>query len=112
MNTDTKHTPGPWTVTTGEHTETTDLYDKGETWFNVNGEEGVIADVLHGRCLTQDEDEAAANAALIAAAPDMFEAMQEFVDRVERGEVRSKKTYEKFKAILSKANPSFTSTPR
>ena len=32
------------------------------------------------------------------------EAMQEFVDRVDRGEVRSKYTYAKFKAILNKQN--------
>jgi hypothetical protein len=30
-----------------------------------------------------------------------FEAMQEFCDRVDRGEVRSKRTYAKFKAILA-----------
>lgn len=30
----------------------------------------------------------------------MHEAMQEFVDRVERGEVRSRYTYSKFKNIL------------
>lgn len=44
-----------------------------------------------------------ANAALIAAAPEMLEAMQEFVDRVEKGEVRSVKTYAKFKSIIAKA---------
>lgn len=70
-----RFTPGPWEVTTGTHNESTDLYDKGEAWFNVNGEGGVIADVLHGRCLSADEDEAAANAALIAAAPVMYEAL-------------------------------------
>lgn len=44
-----------------------------------------------------------ANAALIAQAPNMYSAMQEFVDRVEAGEVRSKKTYAKFKSILAAA---------
>lgn len=71
-----KHTPGPWYVTTGVHSETTDCYDKGETWFNVNGEDGVIADVLHGRCLSADEDEANANAHLIAAAPELLYACE------------------------------------
>jgi len=33
---------------------------------------------------------------------EALEAMQEFVDRVERGEVRSKYTYNKYKAILAK----------
>lgn len=40
---------------------------------------------------------------LFAAAPALYDAMQEFVDRVDRGEVRSKATYGKFKAILAQA---------
>jgi hypothetical protein len=32
-----------------------------------------------------------------------LEAMQEFVDRVDRGEVRSKYTYDKFSKILVRA---------
>lgn len=43
-----------------------------------------------------------ANAQLIAVAPEMYEAMQEFCDKVDRGEARSIKTYTKFKEILSK----------
>ena len=35
--------------------------------------------------------------------PEMYEAMQEFVNRVDRGEVRSTATYNKFKTILAKA---------
>lgn len=40
-------------------------------------------------------------AQLYNAAPKMFEAMKEFVQRVDDGEVRSKHTYEKFKAIIA-----------
>ncbi len=40
---------------------------------------------------------------------EMHEAMQEFVERVERGEVRSRYTYEKFKAILANAGASISS---
>lgn len=47
--------------------------------------------------------EGIANAQLIAHAPEMLEAMQEFCERVERGEVRSRKTYAKFKDILTRA---------
>lgn len=43
------------------------------------------------------------NAHLIAAAPEMYEAIAEFVARCEAGEIRSRKTYAKFKAILAKA---------
>lgn len=34
---------------------------------------------------------------------EMYEAMQEFVDRVDKGEIRSNRTYNKFKSILAKA---------
>lgn len=50
-----------------------------------------------------DRDTFKANAQLIAHAPEMLEAMQEFCDRVERGEVRSKKTYALFKDLLTRA---------
>lgn len=43
-----------------------------------------------------------ADARLIAEAPVMYGLLKEFVDRVERGEVRSKKTYAKFKEVLSR----------
>ena len=43
-----------------------------------------------------------ANAKLIVAAPEMKEAMQEFVDRCEKGEVRSTYTYTKFLTLLNK----------
>ncbi len=33
---------------------------------------------------------------------EMREAMQEFVDRVDRGEIRSKRTYQKFKKLLDR----------
>lgn len=49
-----------------------------------------------------ETEEDIANAQLIAVAPEMYEAMQEFCDKVDRGEARSIKTYTKFKEILSK----------
>jgi hypothetical protein len=52
----------------------------------------------------QGEGVAEANANLIAAAPEMYKAMTEFVHRCEIGEVRSVKTYAGFKAILAKAD--------
>lgn len=71
-----KFTPGPWTVTTGKHTETTDLYDAGDVWFNVNGDDGVIADIPYGRCLPADEDEARENAKIIAVTPVFYMALK------------------------------------
>jgi hypothetical protein len=46
-----------------------------------------------------EEDWEKYNGELIAQAPAMFEAMQEFCIRVEKGEVKSTYTYNKFKAI-------------
>lgn len=65
-------TPGPWEVRSGKHTHTSEYFDEGETWFNVTNEDGVIADVLYGRCLDIDEEEAESNAYLIASAPEMY----------------------------------------
>jgi hypothetical protein len=47
--------------------------------------------------------EVEANANLIAMAPELLEAMIEFVERVDKGEVRSTKTYNKFKELIAKA---------
>lgn len=52
----------------------------------------------------QDKDTARATANLLSAAPEMYEAMKEFCERVERKEIGSVRTYEKFKAILAKAD--------
>lgn len=73
----TKFTEGPWKVISGVHEDSGEMYDAGETWVNVNGPDGVIADCLHGGCLSADEDEALANAKLIAAAPELLEALKE-----------------------------------
>ncbi|MGJ1362920.1 hypothetical protein ACR79B_20590 [Sphingobacterium spiritivorum] len=44
-----------------------------------------------------------ANALLISKAPEMLEAMQDFCRRVDCGEVRSKRTYTKFKELIKSA---------
>src|SRR5699024_6789002 len=49
------------------------------------------------------KEESKANAQLISKAPEMLEAMQWFCDRVDNGEVRSTKTYNKFKQIIKEA---------
>lgn len=55
------------------------------------------------REICQGHDEGLADAQLMATAHKMLEAMQEFVDRCDRGEVRSKKTYAQFKSIIAEA---------
>lgn len=42
------------------------------------------------------------DAMLFKYAYEMRDAMQEFVDRVDNGEIKSRKTYEKFKSIIEK----------
>ena len=44
-----------------------------------------------------------ANAHLIAAAPDLYEACKEFVRKVDCGEARSKRSYKQMKEALAKA---------
>ena len=60
----TQHTPGPW-VTDNGHAER----DGIQVWDTVHG--WIIADVVNDQ-----HDNAEANAALIAAAPDMLEALR------------------------------------
>lgn len=84
-----KFSNGPWTPCMCNND------DMQVTFFGV-----VISGVYHQ---IGSGNENRANAHLIAAAPEMYEAMQEFVDRVDRGEVRSTATYNKFNSILAKA---------
>lgn len=97
------HTPGPWAYRP----------DKYDDWGTVKGGDGFVicqardyrfSDDDHlSECRRNGVDPWEANARLIAAAPDMLEALKEFVARVDRGEVRSKKTYTAFKALIAKA---------
>lgn len=63
----------------------------------------ILATVYSHLESNQPRQEAEANAKLIASAPDLLEAMQEFCERVEKGEVRSTYTYTKFKALIKLA---------
>lgn len=50
-----------------------------------------------------EEKDAESLAKLFAAAPEMIEALQWFIDRCDKGEVRSTRTYNRFKEIIKKA---------
>tara|TARA_R110002124_G_C8974544_1_gene515801 strand:- start:40651 stop:40926 length:276 start_codon:yes stop_codon:yes gene_type:complete len=63
-----------------------------------------IAQVVANQYANVDKEQMRANARMMAPAPEILEAMQELVDRVERGEVRSVKAYSKFKSLLAKVN--------
>lgn len=84
-----KHTKGPWFA----------INYAGYISLQSRDEYSDTDDLLNeDKC-----PDAEANGTLCSIAPEMFDAMQEFIDRVDRGEVRSKKTYEKFKTILNKS---------
>lgn len=90
-----KPTPGPWKVT-HRNPQAPDVgYIEGGTCV----EPYEIA-VLYC-CYGDSEQEA--NARLVAAAPELYEACKEFVRKVERGEARSVKSYAQMKAAISKA---------
>lgn len=90
-----KHTPGPWAV----------ALRKGQIATQGPATEW-LATMPHsasgGFGLT-DVREIAANARLIAAAPDLLAACQEFVRKVECGEAKSTRSYEQMKAAISRA---------
>lgn len=62
-----------------------------------------VCDADTGDAIARDANRE--HGALIAAAPDMREALAEFVRRVDAGEIKSRKTYSAFKAILARTEP-------
>lgn len=70
-----EHTPGPWTVSDKNS------YDD----FNIrDGDKRVVAQAIHPWTVDNAADEVAANARLIAAAPDLLAALEAVVRDVER----------------------------
>lgn len=72
---ETKHTPGPWTTARDNHiTLGIPGFGDREDMRIVSGDaQGIEQDVAYVRAV--DDDNGNANAALIAAAPEMFEAL-------------------------------------
>ena len=69
-----KFTPGPWIAADGDSTSIFIYDDKGE-----DGYLGALATVEHA-----DPDQLAGNAALIAAAPDLYAALEWAMQHVKR----------------------------
>ena len=61
-----------------------------------------LRDLAHDAAILREEER---NNSLWDDIERLQEAMQEFVDRCERGEVRSKYTYAKFKKLLAGDEP-------
>ena len=95
-----KHTPGPW-----EYVRETEYM--GGYPCNVSHKVKVGQELLtvgcHGYGWGEPEKEIEANAHLVAAAPELYEACKEFVRKCECGEARSHRSYAQMKAALAKA---------
>jgi len=77
----TKHTPGPWHIGS-EQDYSVDRYKRNEEWARIrNASGGLIAAVAsvhpHGGRKSTDFDTEAANARLIASAPDLLSALED-----------------------------------
>lgn len=101
MSTNTKHTPGPWTVDTSFH-----LYEK-DKYYNITGGCGYWSleedDREKGLSITGVISDA--DAKLIAAAPSLLEALQnlvEWVEMADKGE-RPGYSFDQAKTAIKKA---------
>jgi hypothetical protein len=74
-NSKTKHTPGPWTASLDKQP----LAMNGIGNYEVNGPKGIVCRTEES-CIVETE----ANARLIAAAPEMLEALEWIFDHVNR----------------------------
>lgn len=79
-----QHSRGPWRANGLQ------IHSEHGTW---------VANVKQGRA---DEVEKS-DAALIAAAPELLAACQEFCRKVDAGEAKSKRSYEQMAAAIEKA---------
>jgi hypothetical protein len=92
------YTRGPWAIDGTKIISTVSWFVPPDESF---GEPGIHTVVIDGRA-AMGGDDTESDKRLIAAAPEMIEAMQWFCERVERGEVRNSKTYARFKEIITK----------
>lgn len=85
-NSKTKHTPGPWVIGQSGDLDTP-IFCNGKDAINVfAGETGQL--------------QAEANARLIAAAPEMLEALERIIDQIDSTTSRVSNNYELLHAIL------------
>jgi hypothetical protein len=92
MENNFKHTKGEWFFEEKINSE-------GNISINMfSAKGGLLTKLIDDDSKTFDEIKA--NAILMKNAPKMLEAIIEFCKRVDNGEVRSKKTYSKFKKLI------------
>lgn len=83
----TKHTPGPWDIWTDR--EENEIYGRAiGARITAAGDSRSIGSI-HGLASNEEaiRDEAAANAKLIAAAPELLAALEALLDQADLGEV-------------------------
>lgn len=85
-----KHTPGPLEV----------VESRDKLSFHVRSINDLNDGFATATCQGPNKE---GNAYLYAAAPDLLEACQEFVRKVEAGQARSNKSYQQMKTAISKA---------
>jgi hypothetical protein len=86
-----EHTPGPWQRNA----------PPASKYVTVFAGRNIHIAAIKPEGKTQQECEANIN--LIAAAPDLLDACQEFVRKVDEGEARSVRSYAQMKAAIAKA---------
>ena len=96
---ETQHTKGEWLIDNIMAEEKR----KHTFWYYINDDLGNHIAEVKGRHCGIKNTIADANAKLIVVAPEMLKEMIIFCERVEKGEVRSKKTYARFKELIKKA---------
>lgn len=81
-----KHTPGPWRV----YGDDTNIFVGQTDSDNENACDGIrqVCEVKQGDSEIPDYDEAAANAQLIAAAPDLLEALEAILQGFQKGDFK------------------------
>jgi hypothetical protein len=97
-----QHSSGPWHVG-GEHTDFGGTTEDGG-YFGIGNGRVAIARALKTGCI--DAEEAKANAALIATAPELLEKLKEVVrsaDMTERGKVFVPEFIDSCRAAIAKA---------
>lgn len=92
------HTPGPWSVS-----ESIRKRVIGEREQEIVTADGQMVALLYDENWDPRGETDAANARLIAAAPDLLAACEEFVRKVDCGEAFSTRSYQQMKAAIAKA---------
>lgn len=85
MNSTTHHTPGPWTVNGPWHIQADTTLEE----FQAGGSRPkVVAHIVQGHNITPEQRKA--NATLIAAAPELLEALEQvelYLDSIDSAEI-------------------------